>query len=61
LKIYHALKETSDLSDTCNLTGFAGIATSISKNRASQRSGGAFTALSFFEAGGSDRRKRSRV
>jgi hypothetical protein len=29
LKIYHALKETSDLSDTSTLTAFAGIATSI--------------------------------
>jgi hypothetical protein len=30
LKIYHALKETSDLSDITNLTGFCGIATIIS-------------------------------
>jgi hypothetical protein len=30
LKIYHALKETSDLSDIANLTGFSGIATIIS-------------------------------
>jgi hypothetical protein len=30
LKIYHALKETSDLSDVANLTGFSGIATIIS-------------------------------
>jgi hypothetical protein len=29
LKIYHALKETSDLSDTTTLTGIAGIATTI--------------------------------
>jgi hypothetical protein len=29
LKIYHALKETSDLSDHSTLTVFAGIATNI--------------------------------